>query len=79
MTSKLETIYQRYLKLTELVGTLSVVYFSPDELKLIKEVPEDRRTFLDVSISQFDKSYLYDLLKKKDYPHLSNMENSLIF
>ena len=26
------------LKLTELVGTLSVVYFSPDELKLIKEV-----------------------------------------
>ena len=51
------------LKLTELVGTLSVVYFSPDELKLIKEVPEDRRTFLDVSISQFDKPYLYNLLK----------------
>ena len=50
------------LKLTELVGTLSVVYFSPDELKLIKEVPEDRRNFVDVSISQFDKTYLYNLM-----------------
>ena len=45
------------LKLTELVGILSVVYFSPDEMKLVKEVPEDRRNFLDVSISQFDKTY----------------------
>ena len=47
------------LKLTELVGCLSVVYFSPDELKLIKEVPEDRRNFLDISISQFDKTYFH--------------------
>ena len=31
--------------------------------KLIKEVPEDRRRFLDVSISQFDKAYLYDIIK----------------
>ena len=33
------------------------------QLKLIKEVPEDRRNFLDVSISQFDKTYLYNLMK----------------
>ena len=63
------------LKLTELVGTLSVVYFSPDELKLIKEVPEDRRSFLDVSISQFDKSYLYDLLK---YNRILKMRNQIL-
>ena len=63
------------LKLSELVGTLSVVYFSPDELKLIKEVPEDRRTFLDVSISQFDKSYLYDLLK---YEKILKQRNSIL-
>ena len=42
---------------------MSVVYFSPDELKLIKEVPEDRRNFLDVSISQFDKQYMFDLIR----------------
>lgn len=63
------------LKLTELVGTLSVVYFSPDELKLIKEVPEDRRNFLDVSISQFDKTYLYDLMK---YNRILKMRNQIL-
>lgn len=50
-------------KLTQLIGTLNVVLFSPDELKLVKEVPEDRRKFLDISISQFDKSYMYDLIR----------------
>ena len=63
------------LKLTELVGTLSVVYFSPDELKLIKEVPEDRRAFLDVSISQFDKAYLYNLLK---YDKILKQRNTIL-
>lgn len=63
------------LKLTEIVGKLCVVYFSPDELKLIKEVPEDRRNFLDVSISQFDKVYLYDLIK---YNKILKMRNSIL-
>ncbi len=63
------------LKLTELVGVLSVVYFSPDELKLIKEVPEDRRNFLDISISQFDKVYLYDLLK---YDKILKQRNAIL-
>ena len=63
------------LKLTEFVGTLSVVYFCPDELKLIKEVPEDRRAFLDISISQFDKNYLYNLLK---YDKILRQRNALL-
>lgn len=63
------------LKLTELVGVLSVVYFSPDELKLIKEVPEDRRNFLDISISQFDKPYLYELIK---YNQILKQRNSIL-
>lgn len=63
------------LKLAELVGILSVVYFSPDELKLIKEVPEDRRTFLDVSISQFDKIYLYDIIK---YDKILKQRNTIL-
>ena len=50
-------------KLTQLIGSLNVVLFSPDELKLVKEVPEDRRRFLDISISQFDKAYMFDLIK----------------
>lgn len=51
------------LRLTQLIGELNVVYFSPDELRLIKDVPEDRRHFLDISISQFDKDYMHALLK----------------
>ena len=47
------------LKLTQLIGELNVVYFSPDELRLVKETPEDRRHFLDISISQFDKQYMF--------------------
>jgi len=50
-------------KLTQLVGCLNIVLFSPDELKLVKEVPEDRRHFLDISISQFDKQYMFDLIR----------------
>ena len=50
-------------KLSSLIGELRVVYFSPDELRLIKDMPEDRRRFLDISISQFDKSYLLSLSK----------------
>jgi len=51
------------VKLTQLIGELNVVYFSPDELKLVKETPEDRRKFLDISISQFDKTYMFDLIR----------------
>ncbi len=50
-------------KLTQLIGELNIVYFSPDEMKLVKEVPEDRRHFLDISISQFDKVYMFDLIR----------------
>ena len=63
------------LKLTEFVGILSVVYFSPDELKLIKEVPEDRRNFLDISISEFDRTYLYNLLR---YDKILKQRNSIL-
>lgn len=51
------------VKLHQLIGELNIVYFSPDELKLVKETPEDRRKFLDISISQFDKTYLFDLMR----------------
>lgn len=52
-------------KIGELLGELRCVYFSPDELKLIKESPEDRRRFMDISISQTSRPYFY-LLSKYD-------------
>lgn len=45
----------------ELLGVLGVVYFSPDEMKLVKESPAERRSFLDVGLSQQQKSYFVAL------------------
>lgn len=50
-------------RMGELVGGVNVVYFSPDELKLIKESPMDRRRFMDISLCQLDKIYLYTLMR----------------
>lgn len=48
-------------KISELMGEFNAVYFSPDELKMIKEKPEDRRRFMDIHISQTSKHYFYYL------------------
>lgn len=50
-------------KIGQLFGTFNAIYFSPDELKLIKESPEERRRFMDVDLCQFDKTYFYTLSK----------------
>jgi DNA replication and repair protein RecF len=50
-------------KIAELMGVVNCVFFSPDELRLIKDAPADRRRFLNIDISQIDKSYLYALMR----------------
>lgn len=62
-------------KTSSLIGTMKIVYFSPDELRLIKEVPEDRRKFLDISISQIDKEYLYSLIR---YEKVLKQRNTIL-
>ncbi|MEG1751881.1 MAG: DNA replication/repair protein RecF [Clostridia bacterium] len=44
-------------KIGDLLGEMNAVHFSPEELKLVKESPEDRRRFLDIANSQISKSY----------------------
>ena len=46
-------------KIGELMGVTNAVFFSPDELKLIKESPEERRRFINIDISQTNKRYFY--------------------
>ena len=46
-------------RIGQLLGEFNAVFFSPDELKLIKESPEDRRRFMDIDISQTNKNYFY--------------------
>lgn len=62
-------------RIGQLMGEINTVYFSPDELKLIKETPEDRRRFLDIHLSQIDKNYFYLL---GVYNKVLNNRNKLI-
>ena len=62
-------------KLGEFIGRLSVVFFSPDEIKMIKETPQERRKFMDISLSQQSKSYFYALQRYNKI--LANRNNVL--
>ena len=50
-------------KLGELMGVVNVVYFSPDEMSIIKDEPMLRRRFVDISLAQQSKIYYYSLLR----------------
>ena len=51
-------------KIIELIGEVNAIYFSPDELKLVKSSPEERRRFLDITLCQLSKNYFYNIQKK---------------
>ena len=50
-------------KIGDLIGEMPVVYFSPDEIGLIKDGPSDRRRFMDIDISQLNRNYFYLLCR----------------
>ncbi len=50
-------------KAGELFGILNMVFFSPEDLNIIKNGPAERRRFLDSEICQLDKIYLSDLTR----------------
>lgn len=62
-------------KIGELMGELNAIYFSPDELKLVKESPDERRRFMDIDLSQFNKNYFYTLNK---YNKILEQRNKLL-
>ena len=62
-------------KIGELLGNINSVFFNPGELKLIQEAPEDIRRFLDISLSQISRNYLYALQK---YKKILTQRNNLL-
>ena len=63
------------LRISELLGEINAIYFSPDDLKLVKESPEERRRFMDIDLSQFNKNYFYAL---NNYNKVLQQRNKLI-
>ena len=50
-------------KASELFGILNIVFFSPEDLNLIKNGPAERRKFMDMELCQIDKIYMADLAR----------------
>ena len=50
-------------KNADLLGNINSVFFSPGELRLIQDGPEERRRFLNVSNSQMSRSYYTALIR----------------
>lgn len=52
-----------YKRFSEHIGLLPVVTVSPNDAILITGTGEERRKYIDSVISQYDKEYLYELIK----------------
>ncbi len=62
-------------KLSEHVGELVIVIFSPDSLDIVKGAPSKRRNFLDMICSQLSKSYYINL---QEYMKCLKLKNNLL-
>ena len=67
-------------KLSELLGNINVVIFTPGDTNILRGLPENRRKFLNVMISQLRPKYMhiYNLYKKtldERNTYLKNIEN----
>ncbi|MCL2322357.1 MAG: DNA replication/repair protein RecF [Oscillospiraceae bacterium] len=61
--------------ISELIGVINVVFFSPEDLKIVKDSPNVRRKFLDLEISKLKKKYYIDLV---NYNKVLDEKNTLI-
>lgn len=62
-------------KASELFGIVNFVFFSPEDLNIIKNGPAERRRFLDFELCQLDKIYLTNL---STYNHVIHQRNKLL-
>ena len=65
----------RLKKATELLGILNIVFFSPEDLGIIKNAPSERRRFMDMELCQLDKIYLANL---NNYNKVIRQRNKLL-
>lgn len=62
-------------RLSDYIGTIKVLSFLPEDLKIIKGSPRDRRFFIDLMYSQMDRQYLNEL---SHYRTLLKQRNELL-
>ena len=62
-------------RIADLMGVIGIVFFSPSEMRLVKDAPVDRRRFMDIALCQQDQNYLRQLIK---YNKLLAQRNKLL-
>ncbi|MCR5736712.1 MAG: DNA replication/repair protein RecF [Eubacterium sp.] len=62
-------------KASELFGLFNVIFFSPEDLNIIKNGPAERRRFIDIELCQLDKIYVYNLM---NYNKILSQRNKLL-
>ena len=62
-------------KARELLGIINLVFFSPEDLNIIKNGPSERRKFIDLELCQLEKMYISDL---SSYNKVLNQRNKLL-
>lgn len=50
-------------RMGELMGVVKTVLFTPDELRIVKEGPGERRRFADIALCQLSRAYFYSLTR----------------
>lgn len=65
----------KYKSLAELHNYLRAILFSPDDLKIVKGSPAERRRYLDIGMCQLDQSY-HRLVR--DYERIVQQRNNLM-
>lgn len=62
-------------RMGELMGVVSTVFFSPNEIKIVSSSPGERRAFIDIALCQISRTYFY-LLQR--YNKILSQRNRLL-
>lgn len=62
-------------KAVELYGIVNIIFFSPEDLNIIKSGPSSRRKFMDMELCQLDKIYVSNLM---NYNRTIEQRNKLL-
>lgn len=66
---------KEYEKLSDHIGFIPLVMISPADIEIIQGGSEERRKFMDIAISQFDKEYMHALIR---YNNALQQRNALL-
>ena len=66
---------QKLKRASQLLGVMNVVFFSPEDLSIIKNGPAERRRFVDMELCQLNKLYMHNLV---NYNRIVAQRNKLL-